>query len=278
MGRLIMGKDALVPIEQRAVIFYDDELTAVVVDVDGRQVVYVPVRPICDYLGIQWAAQSKRIKRDPVLSQVAVSVSVMDTQGRQRREMTCLPLDFLNGWMFGINASRIRDEQTREHLIRYQMECYRVLADAFLQDTAVGNWTTTSPETRAALEQIRQNALAVARLAEEQLRLGERLDKAAVIVGQHNRRITALEQRLAPNQAITDAQAADVAEKVKALAMFLTAQDNSKNHFQSIYNELYRRFRVTSYKTIRQEQYQAVLDFLDEWAAKLGDTKQLTDK
>ncbi len=114
-----MSKNALVPIEQRAVIFYDDELTAVVVDENGRQVVYVPVRPICDYLGIQWAAQSKRIKRDPVLSQVAVSVSVMDTQGRQRREMTCLPLDFLNGWMFGINASRIRDEQTREHLIRY---------------------------------------------------------------------------------------------------------------------------------------------------------------
>ncbi len=266
-----MAKDALVPVEQRTVIFYDDELTAVVVDVDGRQVVYVPIRPICDFLGVDWSAQRQRINRDPILSRHFVVVTTTKS-GRGNPNVLALPLDYLNGWLFGINANRV-NEDVRDKLLRYQEECYRVLADAFLQDTAVGDWATTSPETRAALEQIRQNALAVARLAEEQLRLGSRLDKAAVIVGQHHRRITALEQRLAPNQAITDAQAADVAEKVKALAMFLTSRGDSKNHFQSIYNELYRRFRVTSYKTIRQEQYQAVLDFLDEWAARLSDAE-----
>ncbi len=264
-------------LEQRTVIFYDDELTAVVVETAGRQVVYVPIRPICAYLGVAWSPQRRRINRDPVLSEVVMSVTVTVTQtdpaSKQRRtqEMLCLPLDYLNGWLFGINANRVKPA-VRERLIRYQRECYRALADAFLQDTAVGGWTTTSPETRAALEQIRQNALAVARLAEEQLRLGARLDKAAVIVGQHSRRLAALERQLAPGQAVTDAQAADVAEKVKALAMALTAQDASKNHFQAIYNELYRRFRVTSYKTIRQDQYQAVLDFLDAWSAAFPDT------
>ena len=179
-----MGKDALVPIEQRAVIFYDDELTAVVVDVDGRQVVYVPIRPICDFLGIDWSAQRQRINRDPILSRHFVVVTTTKS-GRGNPNVLALPLDYLNGWLFGINANRV-NEDVRDKLLRYQEECYRVLADAFLQDTAVGGWTTTSPETRAALEQIRQNALAVARLAEEQLRLGERLDKAAVIVGQRN--------------------------------------------------------------------------------------------
>jgi len=262
-------------LEQRTVIFYDDELTAVLVDIDGRQVVYIPVRPICNYLGVDWSGQRQRLLRDPVLSAELRGVVVTPTPPASKfsnpQEMACLPLDFVNGFLFGINANRVKPE-IRERLIRYQRECYRALADAFLQDTAVGGWTTTSPETRATLEQIRQNALAVARLAEEQLRLGARLDKAAVIVGQHSRRLAALERQLAPGQAVTDAQAADVAEKVKALAMALTAQDASKNHFQAIYNELYRRFRVTSYKTIRQDQYQAVLDFLDAWSAAFPDT------
>ncbi len=98
-----MSDSALVPIEQKRVVFYDDEITAVLVEVDGRRIVYVPVRPICDFLGVQWAAQSKRIKRDAVLSQVLTSVSVMDTQGQQHRE-PCL-VYLWNFSMDGCSAS-----------------------------------------------------------------------------------------------------------------------------------------------------------------------------
>ena len=41
--------------------------------------VYVPVRPICDYLGIDWPAQFQRIQRDPVLSRLTMSVIVAIT-------------------------------------------------------------------------------------------------------------------------------------------------------------------------------------------------------
>ncbi len=185
--------------------------------------------------------------------------------------MLCLSLDFINGFLFGINASRVKPE-VREHLIRYQRECYRVLADAFLQPAADDNWMTTSPETRAALQQIQEMGLAIAQMAREQLRIMERLDKAAVVVGQHGRRITTLERQLSPRNAITDAQAADIAEKVKAAAMLLTEHNPDKNHFQAIFAKLHRRYRVSSYKNIRQDQYQAVLDFLDEWVGSLTKT------
>lgn len=33
--------------------------------------------------------------------------------------MLCLPLEYLNGWLFGINATRVKKE-IRENLIRYQ--------------------------------------------------------------------------------------------------------------------------------------------------------------
>ena len=166
-----MRDSALIPIEQRSVLFYDDEITAVLVEIDDHQVVYVPVRPICDYLGLNWDGQRRRVNRDPVLSQEIMSVVVtttdIDTSSRRPRTSTmlCLPLDFINGFLFGINASRVKEE-VREQLIRYQRECYRVLADAFLQqETAVSN-------TEASLIQVREMALAIARLAQEQIGFG----------------------------------------------------------------------------------------------------------
>ncbi|MCZ7671692.1 MAG: ORF6C domain-containing protein [Chloroflexi bacterium] len=236
------------------------------------------MRPLCDYLGLNWDGQRRRMNRDAVLSEEVMSVVVTttdiapDSRRPRTSAMLCLPLDFINGFLFGINATRVKDE-IREQLIRYQRECYRVLADAFLQQetAAADDWMTTSPETRAALHQIQEMGLAIAQMAQEQLRIMERLDNAAIVVGQHNRRIIALERQLAPREAITDEQATDIAETVKALAMMLTEHDNSKNHFQAIFAELHRRYRVTSYKNIRQSQYQAVLDFLGDWLAAAED-------
>jgi hypothetical protein len=264
--------NALIPLEQKTVIFYDDEVTAVLVEQDGRQTVYVPIRPICEFLGVDWRSQYNRIRRDPVLSKYFTGVVITTTPDPDRggggpQTTNCLPLDYLNGFLFGINAARVKEE-VREQLIRYQEECYRVLAQAFLETPAPGDdWAVTDPEARLALQQIRQNALAVAHLAEEQLQIMARLDKAAIVVGQHGRRIAALERQLSPRDAITDEQALDIGEKVRAIAMTITEKDRSKNHFQAIFNEIHRRFRVSSYKNIRQDQYQIVLDFLDDWLA-----------
>jgi len=123
---MIVESEALVPVEQKVVEFYGDELTAVLVDVEGHAVIYIPVRPICDYLGVDWSGQYRRINRDPVLSaELVPCVAVTATQGQpdQRREMLCLPLDMINGWLFGINATRVKAE-LRDRLIQYQRECF----------------------------------------------------------------------------------------------------------------------------------------------------------
>lgn len=36
-----------------------------------------------------------------------------------------------DGWLFGIDSSRIKDEAVRERVILYQRECYQVLYDHF---------------------------------------------------------------------------------------------------------------------------------------------------
>jgi hypothetical protein len=77
---------SLVPLEQKEVAFYEDTIIAVRL-VDGD--IYVPIRPICDNLGVALAGQRERIIRDPVLSTEMTSGSVTLTQ--QAREMLCLP-------------------------------------------------------------------------------------------------------------------------------------------------------------------------------------------
>lgn len=260
---------ALVPFEQRTIEFYGDELLALMIDQVGKPAVYIPVRPICEHLGVDWSAQYRRINRDPVLAKECLPcVVVTATQGQpdQRREMQCLPLDMINGWLFGINANRV-NPVFRDRLIQYQQECYRVLADAFVNRPAAEDWMQANPEAMLALQQIRENALAVAQLAEEQMRMIARLDKAAIVIGQYGKRIAALETKLAPRESVTDEQAADISAKVMAIATEMSELDPAKNHYQGIFRELHRRFRVTSYKDVRQSQYQEVLDFLDNWAA-----------
>ncbi len=70
-----MPDKALAPIVQKEVIYYKDVITAVPVAIEQEQI-YVPVRPICDYLGLDWSAQYRRINRDPVLSDVMQGVAM----------------------------------------------------------------------------------------------------------------------------------------------------------------------------------------------------------
>lgn len=75
---------ALIPVEEKLVDFYGDDLTAALVSVGDDQVVYVPLRPICDYLGIDWASQYKRLQRDPGLWEQIRSVVITTTEASKR--------------------------------------------------------------------------------------------------------------------------------------------------------------------------------------------------
>lgn len=47
------------------------------------------------------------------------------------QEAVCIKLDLVNGWLFTIDSSRIKDDAVRERVILYQRECYSVLHDHF---------------------------------------------------------------------------------------------------------------------------------------------------
>ncbi len=257
-------EDALIPVEQKVILFYEDEITAVQME-DGT--VYVPVRPLVEHLGLSWGGQYERINRDLVLSEVASSVRVTRTEEERQftRDLLCLPLDYLNGWLFGVNAARVKPE-IRERLIRYQKECYRVLAQAF-----TGPAENQATPAMTALVQVREMGRAIMQMAEEQIEFERRLtttegrlDQAAVVVGDLNRRVASLEQKMAPAAIVSEEQAGQISQAVKAVALALGKQ-SGRNEFGAIYGELYRKYGITGYKQLPRGRFDDAMRFLTEW-------------
>ncbi|OLU22895.1 hypothetical protein BVH03_21830 [Pseudomonas sp. PA15(2017)] len=103
--------------------FHGQALTVIT---DGDQHL-VAMKPISDNIGLSWSGQFERIKRDEVLATCVRVIRIQLPGDTQARDNIFLPLDMLNGWLFGIDVSRCRKE-TQPALIQYKRECYAVLA------------------------------------------------------------------------------------------------------------------------------------------------------
>ncbi|WP_269459484.1 phage antirepressor N-terminal domain-containing protein [Candidatus Promineifilum breve] len=246
------------PIEQKAVLFYNDEILAVRME-DGS--VFVPIRPIVERLGLNWSGQYSRIKRDPVLGKVQ-GVCVIQTPGG-RQEALSIPLDYLSGFLFGINADRVKPE-FREDVIRYQMECYKVLSEALTEGRLITDLTfddllqTADPGAVQAY----QIAQAVMRLARNQILLESRLTGR---IDDHEGRLVTLEAQLGDTgRNVTPDQASQLSQAVKAVAIEL-GKKSGRNEFGAIYGELYRKFGITSYKMLPARRFDEAMQFLTNW-------------
>ncbi len=124
------GERALAPIEERRIDFYGDEILVVLVKAGGEQQIYVPIRQFCKYLGLDWSAQYRRIRRDEVLSQCLTNILIVHHM--QRYNTLCLPLEYLPSWLFGVMPGRVKPHLAAK-LQCYQEECFRVLWQAFGQ-------------------------------------------------------------------------------------------------------------------------------------------------
>jgi hypothetical protein len=105
--------------------FHDQQLVAF--ERDGK--VFIAVRPIAEGMGLEWSSQWRRIQRDAVLGP---AVAMMATPfSRHGQEELCLPLDMMHGWLFTLDESRVKDDETRERVLLYKRECYEVLFNHF---------------------------------------------------------------------------------------------------------------------------------------------------
>lgn len=264
-----MTHKALTPLKQKEVVFYEDMVTAVLIHTDNRQEIFVPIRPICDYLGVDWSAQYRRINRDPVLSESVQGVAVTTTPSADGRgggiqEMLSLPLKFLPGWLFGISASRVKPE-LQEKIVRYQRECYDALAEAFTEGRLTADPIfdeLLASDTPAA--QAYKIATAIMKMARQQLLLEAQLETHAVQLVDHEQRLEEIEATLGdPGRFITPDQAMQISQAIKTIAAEIQKR-TKQNEYGKIYGQLYREFGITSYKLLPASKFGRAMAWLTD--------------
>ena len=131
--------------------------------------------------------------------------------------------------------------------------------------------TAVMPTPSSSLQQVREMGLAIVRLAEEQMEFERCLDKTdgvvqqtAVAVDGLQKRVEELEARTSPGEHVTDQQASQISQAVKAAALVLGKQ-TGRNEFGACYGELYRKFGTTTYKLMPQSKFDDAMKFLTEW-------------
>jgi hypothetical protein len=103
--------------------FYGDVLEAT--EDSGK--VLIHLRRACDNLGLSMEGQLKKLKSKPWAT---VNEMFTVAEDGKRRSVTMIDLDTLPGWLFSIDARKVK-EHVREKLARYQKEAARVLAEHF---------------------------------------------------------------------------------------------------------------------------------------------------
>jgi len=259
---------------------------------------YVPLRPITDFLGLAFSAQRRRVLRDEILAERMRTVLMTAADGRQRDQL-CLPLDLLPGWLFGVSPGHARPDLL-EKLKRYRADCFRVLWEAFAGESSgiaetIKAVVPTQNADVTVLEHIEQMALAIATMARQQRAfeqhvdarlttldthiavltegqdtISSRLDQAAAVVGSLLKRVDQVEGIVASDQVISEAQAAEISALVKAIATEMAERDKAtgqkgRNPYQAVFGELYRRFRVSSYHNIPAGRFAEVMAWLREY-------------
>jgi hypothetical protein len=270
---------ALVPVREQVVDFYGDPIP---VAEDPAGELYVPLRPLVEFLGLDIGAARRRVARDEVLAARSRQVRMTGSDGRQRTFLS-LPLDLLPGWLFGIETSRVRPELAPK-LTRYRAECFRVLWQAFKTQVLPAEPPATGLSGAALALEI---AEAIAGLARQQLDLEQRyttmadymrghvrqtnaqLREHAGQLADHNERLEVLELHLSAAATISEAQAAELALVVKTVAAALEAR-GERNGYQRVYGELYRRYNIGAYRNLPAARYEEALTWLRGWYDELA--------
>ncbi|MFB0711910.1 phage antirepressor N-terminal domain-containing protein [Buttiauxella noackiae] len=124
--------------------FHGDNLYLVSHDGEAQ----VPMRPVVEGMGLDWASQFTKIKSRFKTSVVMITIQLPGDN--QRREVVCLNLRKLAGWLHTINVGKVRPE-LREKVARYQEECDDVLYQYWTKDEVKNPRKKTTVDERTPL-------------------------------------------------------------------------------------------------------------------------------
>ncbi len=246
-------------IDQFPFEFYGEFFSLVLAD-DRR--LYLPLRRLCDALGINYSSQRKRVLRDEVISDALTNIP-LETEYRdslRTQEMSCLWLNRLPYWLGTIDTGRIKPE-LQESVIRFKREFADVAWAAFrteiLPPDILAELDTTLSPAEQEYHKLMDEAADLRRSITSQ---GEQLERLEA-------RISGLEAQLVGTDFINTAQQRKYLEMVAILGEELKKKKAGNQAI--VHNEVKRQFRAPSYQLIPEKDFPDVVKFLTNWYERI---------
>lgn len=87
---------------------------------------WIALKSICEALEVDYIRSFKNAKNDPILGSVLSeqTIQVSKNGKKQGRKMTCIPEEFVYGWIFSLRSDS-------PQLIEYKKTCYQLLYKHF---------------------------------------------------------------------------------------------------------------------------------------------------
>jgi len=237
-----------------------------VVGLANDRKLYLPLRPICQALGIDFASQRKRVLRNAAISDALTNLTFQNypysEEGGRRREASCLRLDRLPYWLGTIEASRIPDEGRRRAIVRFQREFADVAWLAFRSQILPGDMIAELDASLPAQVQLYHKAM------DEAAEMRHGLQDHEGRIDRLEERMTGLEARLEGTDFINPEQGRRYQIMVSLLADVLGKKGKGSPHAQ-VHNEVKRAFKVPSYLLIPEARFTDVVRFLAGWYQRL---------
>lgn len=101
-----------------------------IVTVDCNGEIFVPIKPICQAVMVNYTTQLEKLQSDDTFSASTVPLRGIVAADEKEREMLCLPLWLVYLWLGTINPKNV-GEAARPKVAAYRIECARVLYNHF---------------------------------------------------------------------------------------------------------------------------------------------------
>src|SRR6266545_5309250 len=200
------------PPRHELIDFHGDQLIAVVLEGDG---VAIPLRLLCEPIGLDTEAQAERLRNHAVLA-AGLRVVNVEIGGRVRSVMAIIHTK-LPFWLATISPEQVNDE-TRPKLILYQTELADILARLFYGEPASPTPLSADP-TIAALQQQFHAALSeMRRIRETIIDEQQRTNRAVADTQQRLTSLTEIVAELRTFLPVSPKQAEYIQRAIKRLA------------------------------------------------------------
>lgn len=259
---MAVDQPAFHPLQERSLNFRSKEIATANLK-DGKG--YVSVRSLCEAFGLDQRAQRKRLMRQQGYFEPYTAMILLTTPGGPQPTL-CLMASAVPLFLTGVELERVQNEEARGLLKAFLDEAHTVLAEHFgISERGELQFLRESVARMVAEQEQYEESLSKkveAELAEIRQAHEEKVQQIRNAFSDLRQQVSQLQAIAGPKARLTPEQLGQLRQLVATLGTLLQEKGVPKP-YPGIYMDITRLTGVSRSEDIRQEDFQAVVEFLN---------------